>query len=459
MSTTTEKELQQHPTGTEVPSTSTGEKEAVGPSKKELKKMAKKSEKKMKKSEAAAEVEQTPTVNNKNSSTVEVQEEEAGIKVYVPAICEESEALKAAIGCTLLLNNNDKNIKLQVTSVVPPCSNTFSSSTPILVVKKTPQVIIYGGNAILTYLSPSNLNPTVDEWLEWEQHVLKNASGSTAATTAALQYLEQALSQGGDTNTVLKHRQEPMSVADVVIISTLTTTLLPKILTAGIHVPPSVQHYMDCHASVVSSAKQTLLHQQPSYLWNPEDPSLDRAVEATFADAIRTAFSSLSEKDLVSILKVQKCTSVKNGQYQCNSAMPIFAFLKATTTTTWKSPHEVAKAIIDAIPCDHPIIDASRLTVTGPGFILCHLTPSYLQAWVNKLLVAAIPPIHVQKQTIVVDFSSPNIAKGKNSVTSRLSFLVLLSVANPFLLIYFFRFYVTRFLRNACRTFTFDNYR
>lgn len=433
---TTDNDQQQQQT-----STNTGSEELVGPSKKELKKLAKKNEKKMKKSEVSeGKVEVQPVEKENVSSTMGIEEEAhvGATIIYVPANCDESEALKVAIGCALFATKTDDetaNVTLQVMSVVPSCSGTsLSSSTttmPVLMVTRTPPqaaVIIRGGNAILTYLaslssSSSSLvspDPMVEEWLEWEQQVLRNVICNSAGATptkisALLQYLDQALLLGGDTSTVLQHRQELTSIADVALLSTLAASILPKLGNIS-DIPHSVQHYLDYHASLISSAQQVLAQLKPSVSWNPKDPSLDRAVEASFADAIRTAFPSLSEEDTVTILKVQKCTSVKNGHYQCNSAMPIFALLKANTTVssthpTWKTPHEVAKAIMDAIPIDHPIIDATRLSVTGPGFILCHLTPRYLQSWVNQLKRAAIPPAHMQKQTVVVDFSSPNIAK------------------------------------------------
>lgn len=427
---TTDNDQQQQQT-----STSAGSEEVVGPSKKELKKLAKKNEKKMKKSEATEEKVDVEKETTSSSFAMGIQEEAHVVTtiVYVPANCDESEALKVAIGCALFATKtDDESLKVSLLgmSVVPPCSGTSLSSftMPVLLVARNPPqaaVIIRGGNAILTYLaslSPTSLvssDPMVEEWLEWEQHVLRNEIGDNTTANSAnllvlLQYLDQALLLGGDTNTVLQHRQELTSIADVALISTLSTSLYPTIMSRN-DIPHSVQHYLEYHASLISSAKRTLTQLKPSFCWNPNDPSLDRAVEASFADAIRTAFPSLSKEDTVSILKVQKCTSVKNGHYQCNSAMPIFALLKGTTTVgttaTWKTPHEVAKAILDAIPIDHPIIDASRLSVTGPGFILCHLTPPYLQAWVNQLVRAAIPPTHLEKQTVVVDFSSPNIAK------------------------------------------------
>ena len=202
-----------------------------------------------------------------------------------------------------------------------------------------------------------------------------------------------------------------MTIADMAIICALVQY---KHNVADL--PELIQHYIDYHTSshLFASAKRILTTLQPPTLpkYNPNDPSLDRAMEAVFAEAILTAFPTLDPSDILPILKVQKCTSVKNGQYQCNSAMPLFAKVK-TAYSTLKSPQDVARAIVNAIPSTHPILDANSLTVTGPGFITCTFTSIYLQQWVNNMMSRgiAIPPLNLTAQTVVVDFSSPNIAK------------------------------------------------
>ena len=50
--------------------------------------------------------------------------------------------------------------------------------------------------------------------------------------------------------------------------------------------------------------------------------------------------------------------------------------------------------------------------MAGPGFINISLKPSYVSQMVSKLLVGGVkPPPISQVRRVIVDFSSPNIAK------------------------------------------------
>lgn len=129
-----------------------------------------------------------------------------------------------------------------------------------------------------------------------------------------------------------------------------------------------------------------------------------------------TLLSTLKEKVSESILKafgdtlpkgkreadVAPCSQVGHGHYQCNSALYFSKLLK-------KNPREIAKAIIDHFESKM----CSKIEVAGPGFINFTLLPEYLSERLNLQLkdpfLGASPP--KEKQKIVVEFSSPNIAK------------------------------------------------
>ena len=117
---------------------------------------------------------------------------------------------------------------------------------------------------------------------------------------------------------------------------------------------------------------------------------------------------------------VTKCNNAKHGDYQCNSAMPIFQLLKKelkNANNNIKTPQECAHAIISNIPKDNNVIET--LTVNGPGFILFKIHSSYLQTYMNHLVFNGLPKINsdmgmakdTNKDVVAVDFSSPNIAK------------------------------------------------
>lgn len=90
------------------------------------------------------------------------------------------------------------------------------------------------------------------------------------------------------------------------------------------------------------------------------------------------------------------------GEYQFNGAMALAKKLKS-------NPREIAQQILEAVELDDI---AESLDIAGPGFINVKLKPQWLGAQVTKAL--ADPRLAVEKepeQTVVVDLSSPNLAK------------------------------------------------
>jgi len=141
-------------------------------------------------------------------------------------------------------------------------------------------------------------------------------------------------------------------------------------------------------------------------------PSLVKAVSSVFEEAVSAAFPD-AEDHGVPPATAEKCKQLKLGDYQCNAAMSLFSKLKkaGALPPDVRSPQDVARAIVAAVPSDNPVVDS--LEVNGPGFILCRAKASYLQVHVNRLIsTGAVPrPLSAKKDTVVVDFSSPNIAK------------------------------------------------
>ncbi len=92
----------------------------------------------------------------------------------------------------------------------------------------------------------------------------------------------------------------------------------------------------------------------------------------------------------------------RHADFQANAAMAMAKALK-------KNPREIAAAVIDAVAANE-LID--KLEIAGPGFINIALAPSALGALLIEQRAHARlgfePPT---KQTIVVDYSAPNVAK------------------------------------------------
>lgn len=96
-------------------------------------------------------------------------------------------------------------------------------------------------------------------------------------------------------------------------------------------------------------------------------------------------------------------TNPKFGDYQCNLAMSLTKPLKS-------NPRAIATQIIDHLSLDE-ICETPE--IAGPGFINLRLKTNYLQIQLQKMLGDErlnIPKVN-PNQKMIVDFSSPNIAK------------------------------------------------
>lgn len=128
---------------------------------------------------------------------------------------------------------------------------------------------------------------------------------------------------------------------------------------------------------------------------------MDQLTEKFF-NAIQSAYSSLSASP--QLVEVTKSTNEKFGHYQCNSAMKLAKELKI-------SPRQVAETIVHHLPIDGSLIE--KLEIAGPGFINITLRTAALEENLNQMLKdkrLGIPKPRRQ-QRIVIDFSSPNVAK------------------------------------------------
>nr|XP_033323493.1 arginine--tRNA ligase, cytoplasmic [Megalopta genalis] len=122
-----------------------------------------------------------------------------------------------------------------------------------------------------------------------------------------------------------------------------------------------------------------------------------------FKKAIHAAYGDKIEPPVI----ITTSNNPKFGDYQCNSAMPLTTLLSNNGIRT--SPIEVAKSIITKIE-NSDMID--RFEVAGGGFINIFLKRKFAQIALSNLVKCgkALPP-YTKKQKVIVDFSSPNIAK------------------------------------------------
>ena len=106
--------------------------------------------------------------------------------------------------------------------------------------------------------------------------------------------------------------------------------------------------------------------------------------------------------------------------YQCNAAMSLAKTLNAQRGEQGKgvSSRSVAERIASALPrlvhiaqscVANPVI--GKTEVAGPGFINVYLDRNWVADRVHSILVDGCIPPPVEKKRVVIDYSSPNIAK------------------------------------------------
>jgi arginyl-tRNA synthetase len=124
--------------------------------------------------------------------------------------------------------------------------------------------------------------------------------------------------------------------------------------------------------------------------------------------AILSAFGSLITDPKLLEAEVTPSTQAQFGHYQCNSALKIAKALGI-------SPRAAAEKILCLF--DRGAEDGSEMIshiqIAGPGFINITLEPSFLASQIQALLrdERLGVPLPEKKQKVIVEFSSPNIAK------------------------------------------------
>ncbi|CAL1263404.1 unnamed protein product [Larinioides sclopetarius] len=130
--------------------------------------------------------------------------------------------------------------------------------------------------------------------------------------------------------------------------------------------------------------------------------SILNVLQDAFAVAIRQSFPKLENFQC----NVTRSTSEKFGDYQCNSAMNIAQIMRQKGLKI--SPIECAEKIVTNVSC--PLVIES-LDIAKPGFINVKVKTSFYSQRISYLLNKGVKPPPMKKRRIIVDFSSPNVAK------------------------------------------------
>lgn len=131
--------------------------------------------------------------------------------------------------------------------------------------------------------------------------------------------------------------------------------------------------------------------------------NINQRLQEVFGEAIQASCPELDNPPL----SIAPSQQAKFGDYQCNSAMSMSQMLKAKGIKM--SPREIAEKIIKNLP-DNELVQKTE--VAGPGFINIYLQKTFVSKQLSNLLINGVqPPPLPSKKKVVVDFSSPNIAK------------------------------------------------
>uniref|UniRef100_A0A182SD47 Probable arginine--tRNA ligase, cytoplasmic n=1 Tax=Anopheles maculatus TaxID=74869 RepID=A0A182SD47_9DIPT len=130
--------------------------------------------------------------------------------------------------------------------------------------------------------------------------------------------------------------------------------------------------------------------------------SILEELQRIFTEAIRKAFSGLSVEAVVTL-----STSPKFGDYQCNSAMQIVQHLKQQGIKM--SPRDVAQKLLEELRT--PIASVEKFEVAGAGYVNIFLSRTYGEQRIMSILKDGIRAPSLKRKRVVVDFSSPNVAK------------------------------------------------
>ncbi|EZA54370.1 putative arginyl-tRNA synthetase, cytoplasmic [Ooceraea biroi] len=122
-----------------------------------------------------------------------------------------------------------------------------------------------------------------------------------------------------------------------------------------------------------------------------------------FTDAIKAAFPEVINAPVI----VTSTTNVKFGDYQCNSAMPLAQHLNFIGKKT--NPPAIANAILGKLK-ESPVVE--KCTIASVGFLNVNIKRDFAQHTLSSWLrQGKVPPPQVTRKKVIVDFSSPNIAK------------------------------------------------
>jgi len=263
--------------------------------------------------------------------------------------------------------------------------------------------------------------PATDEWVEWGFRRLAAATSHASEEEEGARHLLQELAvleaalARCPRSLLTSEAAKPITTLADIVLAPLSLRALKFF---GEHEYPLTRAWA---ASVVSgpespyAATAALVQEGGAFegTGGKIDPrrGLLAVITALFTEAMHEAFPELAGNPNFRRADVAKCGNAVHGDYQCNSPMAIYKALKATDRpSVLARPQDVAKALIDSLPAKgHEV--CAEVSVAGAGFINVRVQGAYLQARVKDILLHGPQAAMARKLRVLVDFSSPNIAK------------------------------------------------
>jgi arginyl-tRNA synthetase len=305
--------------------------------------------------------------------------------------------------------HNKVDVGVAKSKDVPPGCPTASSGSkkPVLIYGQD-YVLGGGGNAMvqaIALIGGEAPSFEADEWCELEKSTLRGGPLKLDSLATALEASATGVHLVGESD----------SMADICVLVALHTYLSSAPVDAGLlSWPTPVQKYYKCHLSALVNAQSEMERYLPAPPVSMDDPSLVKVLTSIFTAAIEELFP---QADIPSNI-VKKSATPKHGDYQVSAAMPIFASLKGSGNLPEhiKGPPQLAQAIVDHVMAGENQTVISEIRLQGPGFMMCKISPAYLDKQLQSVLTTQTLPkpsvaASLQGQTCLVDFSSPNIAK------------------------------------------------
>lgn len=126
-----------------------------------------------------------------------------------------------------------------------------------------------------------------------------------------------------------------------------------------------------------------------------------KIITKDLTDIFEKVISELYPDKELKALEISIATNESFGDYQCNFAM-------MNSKLIGENPRKIAEAIKENFP-ENDIVE--KIEIAGPGFINIFLKDSYISSFVNRLGEKYDFSFLNTSGDVVIDYSSPNIAK------------------------------------------------